>query len=67
MDANTLLKEFFQNPIPFVAGFVAGALKIDLEQDPVKQWMEQRGVDFSHAAPSEKDAPKSGPQNITID
>ncbi len=65
MDSNTLLTEFFQNPIPFMAGFVAGVLKIDLEQDPVKQWMEQRGVDFSQV--SQKDAPKSGPQNITID
>lgn len=65
MDSNTLLTEFFQNPIPFMAGFVAGVLKIDLEQDPVKQWMEQRGVDFSQVA--QKDAPKSGPQNITID
>ncbi len=67
MDSNTLVSEFFQNPIPFLAGFVAGVLKIDLEQDPVKQWMEQRGVDFSHTGNSEKDAPKSGPQNITID
>lgn len=67
MDSNTLLSEFFQNPIPFVAGFVAGVLKIDLEQDPVKQWMEQRGVTFSTPPTSAQDAPKSGPQNITID
>lgn len=64
MDSNSLLSEFFQNPIPFAAGFVAGILKVDVNQDPVKGWLEQQGV---HMKPSSATTSSKGPQNINIE
>jgi hypothetical protein len=64
MDSNSLLSEFFQNPIPFAAGFVAGLLKVDVNQDPVKGWLEQQGFQIKETSAS---TPSKGPQNISIE
>ncbi len=64
MGSNSLLSEFFQNPIPFAAGFVAGILNVDLNQDPIKGWLEQQGV---HRKETPASTSSKGPQNISIE
>ena len=57
-----ILQELSQNPTAFLGGLVAGFLRLDLNEDPLKTWLNQQGV--SSAAPPK---PPTGPQSISID
>ena len=37
-----IFKEFVQQPIAFLGGFVSGILRLDLYEDPVKSWLDQQ-------------------------
>lgn len=56
-----ILHELTQNPTAFLGGLVAGFLRLDLNEDPLKTWLGQQGV---APTPTQK---KSGPQSISID
>ncbi|MDX2270909.1 MAG: hypothetical protein NW237_03030 [Cyanobacteriota bacterium] len=62
MNANQVMTEFLQNPIPFCGGFLAGILRLDLTQEPFKSWLEEQGIQSS---PTSSGA--AGPQSIAID
>lgn len=64
-----VLKELTEQPTAFVGGFFSGILRLNLEEDPVKSWLEKNGVSSSYtAAPEEKNNEEtSGPQSITIE
>lgn len=64
-----LLQELAHNPVAFLGGFMAGALRLDLSEDPVKSWLEQQGGAVSTVAGEGTSASgkKSGPQSISID
>jgi hypothetical protein len=56
-----ILQELTLQPTAFFGGLVAGFLRLDLNEDPLKSWLGQQGV----ATPT---SPKqSGPQSISID
>ncbi len=62
-----VLKEFAQQPIAFLGGFVSGVLRLNLADDPVKSWLDQQsGV--AYTAPADvQNGKSSGPQSISID
>jgi hypothetical protein len=63
-----LLKEFAQQPVAFMGGFVAGIFRLNLMDDPVKGWLDQQTGSRSGATSTEVHNGKSrGPQAISID
>ncbi len=62
-----VLKGLAQHPIAFMGGFFSGLLRLNLEDDPVKSWLDkQTGV--SYTSPDEvQNGKSSGPQSISID
>jgi hypothetical protein len=59
-----LFQEFVQRPVAFAGGFFAGALGLNLNEQPVSQWLErQMGMPSQPVAPK----PPQGPQSISID
>lgn len=64
-----LLKELAQQPLAFMGGFVSGAFRLNLADDPVKSWLDnQTGGGFSSSTgPEANNGKSSGPQSITID
>ena len=59
-----LIKELLQQPIAFAGGFVAGAIKLKLTDDPLKSWLEKQGLTTYPATPDSSD---NKPQSITIE
>jgi hypothetical protein len=64
-----ILQELTREPIAFLGGFFSGLLKLNLNDDPVKAWLEkQGGVTGSSSSDSKNNNGNSGgPQSITID
>lgn len=61
-----IVKEFIEQPIAFLGGFVSGTLRLKLNDDPLKGWLEKQGVKtFSYQDTSSGNG--SGPQTIAID
>jgi hypothetical protein len=59
-----IAQELVKNPVAFAGGFVSGILRLNLNDDPVKSWLNKQ----SGFAMSTPDAPSStGPQSIEID
>ena len=40
-----ILEELTREPIAFLGGFVSGLLKLSLNDDPIKTWIEKQGED----------------------
>ncbi|MFQ3679369.1 MAG: hypothetical protein SNJ60_02510 [Pseudanabaenaceae cyanobacterium] len=57
-----LWQSLTRQPLAFVGGLVAGALRLDLQHEPLKSWLQQYNV---NTAPIE--SRPAGPQSITID
>ncbi|MFE1747853.1 hypothetical protein [Coleofasciculus sp. H7-2] len=65
-----LFKEFTQHPGAFLGGLVSGLLRINLNDDPVKSWLDgEAGVPPSPTASSNSsgNGRRNGPQSISID
>ncbi len=60
-----LLKELSQQPLAFFGGFVSGALRLNLTDDPVKSWLDKQAGTTS--TPHLDNGAASGPQSIAID
>ncbi len=59
-----IAQELVKNPVAFAGGFVSGILRLNLNDDPVKGWLnKQSGSTIS--TPHASSAP--GPQSIEID
>lgn len=62
-----LFQAFSQHPVAFLGGFVSGALRLNLLDDPVKSWLDrQAGSATSPAVPANNNGNR-GPQSIAID
>ena len=68
-ELSPIVQELTRNPVAFMGGFVAGLLRLNLSDDPVKTWLSQQGVKPETAADgrSNPSATGKGPQSITID
>jgi hypothetical protein len=59
-----VVKELIAQPIAFWGGFVSGVLRLKLNDDPLKRWLEQQGM-MSYSDTTSGNG--SGPQSISID
>lgn len=67
-DINPILEEYIQKPLAFAGGFVAGLLKVNLTEDPIKSWLENTISTPGTSPPSSSHPPNgNGPQTIDID
>jgi hypothetical protein len=64
-----MVKELIQQPIAFTGGFFSGLLRINLNDDPVKSWIDEQAGSSSYTpSPTSANNGKStGPQSISID
>ena len=63
-----ILKELTQQPVAFLGGFVSGILKLNLDDDPVKTWLEKEGASVPEKSSNSDDRNNgNGPQSITIE
>ena len=64
-----VVKELFQQPIAFAGGFVSGMLRLNLQQDPVKSWIDEQTGSTSYTPPASEtsNGKSNGPQSISID
>ena len=64
-----VVKELIEQPIAFFGGFFSGILRLNLNDDPVKTWLEQQnGYTPTNGSITEANNGKSeGPQSITIE
>jgi len=64
-----VFKEIIQHPVSFMGGFLSGILRLSLNDDPVKSWLDQQsGVTTPSSSTSEgNNGRSSGPQTISID
>ncbi|WRH64913.1 MAG: hypothetical protein RSE13_12990 [Planktothrix sp. GU0601_MAG3] len=64
-----ILQELTREPIAFFGGFVSGLLKLNLNDDPIKTWLEKEGgTTVSGSSGSNNNNGNSGgPQSIQID
>jgi hypothetical protein len=64
-ELSPLVQEFLQQPTAFLGGFVSGLLGLDLQEDPLKSWLERQTS--TQSPPPSSPPPPSGPQRIAID
>ncbi|NEQ35086.1 MAG: hypothetical protein F6K40_01680 [Okeania sp. SIO3I5] len=64
-----VVKELIEQPIAFFGGFFSGILRLNLNDDPVKTWLDQQnGYTPTNGSITEADNSNSeGPQSITIE
>lgn len=64
-----MVKELIQQPIAFTGGFFSGLLRLNLNDDPVKSWIDEQAGSSSYTpSPTGANNGKStGPQSISID
>ena len=64
-----VFKELTQQPTAFLGGFFSGILRLNLNEDPVKSWLEKNGASPEETTPPEEENNdnSSGPQSITIE
>ena len=68
MGNNEIMEALLKNPIPFLGGFAAGALRLNLSEDPLKGWLEAQGIDVPDDDSDDSDEPPGGgPQTISIE
>ncbi len=69
-ELSPLVREFIHKPMAFAGGFVSGMLRLNLNDEPVRQWLDKQ-VDgpYSTATPVEptNGGNGSGPQAISIE
>ncbi len=64
-----IFKEVTQQPVAFLGGFFSGIFRLNLNDDPVKSWLDrQAGATTDTVATSNPGNGRStGPQSISID
>ncbi|NET02196.1 MAG: hypothetical protein F6K62_19585 [Sphaerospermopsis sp. SIO1G2] len=68
-ELSPLFKELTEHPVSFMGGFVSGVLKLNLNEDPVKTWLNKYNSSevSSTTLPKAENSKNSGPQRISID
>jgi len=64
-----MVKELIQQPIAFTGGFFSGLLRLNLNDDPVKSWIDEQAGSSSYTPnpTSANNGKSTGPQSISID
>ncbi|NER82717.1 MAG: hypothetical protein F6K42_24810 [Leptolyngbya sp. SIO1D8] len=62
------VEELTRQPVAFLGGFVSGILRLNLNDDPVKSWLEKQNVSIpTQGSSADNASSNSGPQKISID
>lgn len=61
-----ILKELTKEPVAFCSGFISGALRLNLTDDPVKTWLQKQAGFTATSSPNESND-KQKPKSIDID
>ncbi|NJO79926.1 MAG: hypothetical protein HC827_16375 [Cyanobacteria bacterium RM1_2_2] len=61
-----VVKQLTGYPVAFLGGFFSGLLRLNLSDDPVKQWLDQQSGSYSPSSSTTSNG-KSGPQSISIE
>ncbi|WCJ34739.1 UPF0426 protein At1g28150 chloroplastic [Euphorbia peplus] len=66
-----IFKQALKEPVAFMGGMFAGLLRLDLEEEPLKEWVtrtvEASGVTVENADDGERLNPEEVPQQIVIE
>lgn len=63
-----LLQTLTQHPISFMGGFVSGVLRLSLNEEPVRTWLNQKNsTDTPKRDNDHHNGKGNGPQSISID
>ncbi|MEL6496675.1 MAG: hypothetical protein AAFQ41_16375 [Cyanobacteria bacterium J06623_7] len=61
-------QKLIQQPLAFAGGFVAGALHLNLNEEPLSKWLEQQGYNTTATKANTANSRNSDrPQSINID
>ena len=60
-----ILQKFIQQPAAFASGFVSGVLHLNLNEEPLSQWLEKQGYDRTTTGLTTANSDR--PQSIDID
>ncbi len=55
-------QKLIQQPVAFASGFVSGVLHLNLNEEPLSQWLEKQGyssVNHNSTTPQNRDRPQS--------
>lgn len=67
-ELSPFLQELTRQPVAFVGGFVSGILRLDLNEDPVKSWLNQQDIEPpADDMPAGSASSNGGPQKISIE
>lgn len=59
-------QKLVQQPVAFASGFVSGVLHLNLNEEPLSQWLEQQGINATGNNVSTSNN-SDRPQSINID
>ncbi len=59
-------QKFIQQPVAFVSGFASGVLHLNLNEEPLSQWLEKQGYSSVNSN-SSTSTNRDRPQSINID
>ncbi|NJL42487.1 MAG: hypothetical protein HC856_03825 [Pseudanabaena sp. RU_4_16] len=62
-----ILQELVGQPVAFMGGLVSGLLRLNLNEDPLKSWLEKQGASPASTTANGQNNKNSGPQSISID
>ncbi|KAE9466157.1 hypothetical protein C3L33_01934, partial [Rhododendron williamsianum] len=66
-----ILKEALKEPVAFMGGIFAGLLRLDLNEDPLKEWVartvEASGITAEEIATEKSESEEGSPQQIEIE
>lgn len=67
-ELSPVIKELTQHPVAFLGGLCSGLLRLNLDDDPIKSWLDQQAGEGSRQTDSKGKADTGrGPQSITIE
>jgi hypothetical protein len=62
-----ILQELVVQPVAFMGGLVSGLLRLNLNEDPLRSWLEKQGASPASTSGNSQNSKNSGPQSISID
>jgi hypothetical protein len=65
-ELNPIVQEFVKEPLAFVNGFVAGLLRLNPEEDPLKNWLDKQGITLVKTSDSNSKDNGNKPEYISI-
>jgi hypothetical protein len=62
-----IAREFAQQPIAFIGGFISGAMHLNLTEEPLKAWLAKQNIFVQPNDINNNHTSNNSPQNIAIE